>query len=389
MSFWSFLGSGLAGLASGIFGYNSAKDTNAANIQAVRETNDMNYKIAQETNQANKDMYQQQYQDQLEMWHMQNAYNDPSNEVSRLRAAGLNPSLTFGNAAQAGSMSVPSASPAVGATMQAPHYSDVVGTAFRDAINTALSVLSTYGSSSKDLAEAKGVEIDNQTRDQMNRVQIDQAMAEIKEHMSKVKVGSAEYDYLKELGNKVGQEATFLKDSHDISLENLRNQAMQSQASARALEAQAEKFASEKAFTDSLNALTKEQLKVEPQRLKAVIANTIADTKNKLAQANLAGEQAKTQESVRGVNQSVVNLNQQAFHESIARQYKLSLESSGIKNANQVYEATKDYVIQEAEFALKSAELTVRQQGSDYWNPFRYAGQTFGGAAAAAIKMAK
>lgn len=33
----------------------------------------------------------------LEFWHMQNAYNDPSAQMERLRAAGLNPNLIYGS----------------------------------------------------------------------------------------------------------------------------------------------------------------------------------------------------------------------------------------------------------------------------------------------------
>ena len=35
----------------------------------------------------------------LQMWHMQNAYNDPSQQMARLKAAGLNPNLVYGKGA--------------------------------------------------------------------------------------------------------------------------------------------------------------------------------------------------------------------------------------------------------------------------------------------------
>lgn len=53
-------------------------------------------------NAANKSLYEQQYQDSIDFWNMQNKYNTPSAQASRMRQAGLNPdlqSIDGGNAA--------------------------------------------------------------------------------------------------------------------------------------------------------------------------------------------------------------------------------------------------------------------------------------------------
>ena len=57
-------------------------------------------------------MYNRQYQDNLAFWRMQNAYNDPANQMARLKAAGLNPALMYGGsssgaAGQAGAIQTP------------------------------------------------------------------------------------------------------------------------------------------------------------------------------------------------------------------------------------------------------------------------------------------
>lgn len=57
------------------------------------------------TRNWNTDMYRQQYADNIHLWNMQNEYNHPSQVMSRLRDAGLNPSLAFGNATPASSPS--------------------------------------------------------------------------------------------------------------------------------------------------------------------------------------------------------------------------------------------------------------------------------------------
>lgn len=43
-----------------------------------------------------RDMYDRQYQDNIAFWRMQNRYNDPAEQMSRLKAAGLNPALIYG-----------------------------------------------------------------------------------------------------------------------------------------------------------------------------------------------------------------------------------------------------------------------------------------------------
>lgn len=48
----------------------------------------------------NKD-YKKQRADSLSDWHMQNAYNSPEEQMKRLKAAGLNPHLVYGNGADA------------------------------------------------------------------------------------------------------------------------------------------------------------------------------------------------------------------------------------------------------------------------------------------------
>lgn len=65
---------------------------NAANIAS---TNRMNKK----TRQFNVEMYQRQRKDALDDWRMQNEYNHPSQQMARLREAGLNPNLVYGKGA--------------------------------------------------------------------------------------------------------------------------------------------------------------------------------------------------------------------------------------------------------------------------------------------------
>lgn len=57
-------------------------------------------------NEANMKLAEYQYSKQLEMWHLQNAYNAPSQQMARFKQAGLNPNLIYGqgNAGNASTM---------------------------------------------------------------------------------------------------------------------------------------------------------------------------------------------------------------------------------------------------------------------------------------------
>jgi len=53
-------------------------------------------KNVEKTIEANKDLSDAQFQHDIDMWNMGNAYNTPSEQMARLKAAGLNPNLVYG-----------------------------------------------------------------------------------------------------------------------------------------------------------------------------------------------------------------------------------------------------------------------------------------------------
>ena len=65
--------SGAASLFGGLFGSSSADKAAKTQLQAVRETNALNKELAFQQTEWN-----------LQQWNRQNAYNDPSAQMSRL-----------------------------------------------------------------------------------------------------------------------------------------------------------------------------------------------------------------------------------------------------------------------------------------------------------------
>lgn len=77
-------------------GINAASQT-ANNAFNIASTNRMNKK----TRKWNEQMYERQKADNIAFWNMQNEYNDPSAQMARLKAAGLNPNLVYGSGSAA------------------------------------------------------------------------------------------------------------------------------------------------------------------------------------------------------------------------------------------------------------------------------------------------
>lgn len=82
----SSLISAASSLLGGLINSNSQSSANQTNLRAVRETN-----------KANAELARYNWQQQKEMWDLNNYYNTPLSQMNRLRDAGLNPHLVYGN----------------------------------------------------------------------------------------------------------------------------------------------------------------------------------------------------------------------------------------------------------------------------------------------------
>lgn len=97
------------------------------NAASQYSTNKVNKDIAQMNNEFNERMMDKQFQNDVRLMEMQNDYNDPLQQVQRLRQAGLNPAFALGQVASGSATSarpigtgMPSAQQV---NMQAPQFS--------------------------------------------------------------------------------------------------------------------------------------------------------------------------------------------------------------------------------------------------------------------------
>lgn len=87
----------VGGIISGVGSLLGGLGSSAMNNKAVRDTNKANMEIAKYQAQWQQQENEKAYQRSLNMWNLQNEYNSPTQQMARIRAAGLNPNLVYGS----------------------------------------------------------------------------------------------------------------------------------------------------------------------------------------------------------------------------------------------------------------------------------------------------
>ena len=87
----------VGGIISGVGSLLGGLGSSSMNNKAVRDTNKANMEIAKYQAQWQQQENEKAYQRSLNMWNLQNEYNSPTQQMARIRAAGLNPNLVYGN----------------------------------------------------------------------------------------------------------------------------------------------------------------------------------------------------------------------------------------------------------------------------------------------------
>lgn len=87
----------IGGIVSGVGSLFGGLGSSAMNNKAVQDTNKTNMEIAKYQAQWQQQENEKAYQRSLNMWNLQNEYNSPTQQMARIRAAGLNPNLVYGN----------------------------------------------------------------------------------------------------------------------------------------------------------------------------------------------------------------------------------------------------------------------------------------------------
>lgn len=290
---------------------------NLFGASSTNKTNETNYKIAQMNNEWSERMMQKQMDYNTEMWNKQNEYNDPSKQVERLRAAGINPALALsnistGSAQSASSPSLPSPS---GATMQSfrPDFSNL-----GEAVNSAYQLSMAQKKNDADIDF-----METQSQVLRARAAADIALAYERADDQRIKNNLARDNYEIRKGMEYAQYQNELRRGRSME-ENI-------------------------ALTISTNLLKQKELAIFDRERAAGVANTIADTLLKYEMKKLTKQQAIT---------------------DIQRMYKTAAEAQGVRISNGVARRSADAIVQQAINASTPNSIT-RWFNSAFGDRFR------------------
>ena len=211
--------SGASSLLGNLIGGASQSSANATNMEIARMNNEHQYKMFQEQMAYNTDM-----------WNKQNEFNDPSNQVKRLLAAGINPSAVFGSGSvsEAGQLTAP----------QLPSLQQAHVTPFQPDFSGVGNAVNAYFQNeliSKDI-ESKG--IDNQAKNidlqfKVSRLLLDmqEQIGRIDKQLSETNLNKSHREYLESQRDDLITRLNFFKDNIQLysDREKLTNDVMQEQ----------------------------------------------------------------------------------------------------------------------------------------------------------------
>jgi len=115
------------------------------------------------------DMFNRTNQRDMDFWKMQNAYNDPSAQMQRLKEAGLNPHLVYGNGAdaQAGPIATHSAPQPNTRALQSPE-GEIIGNALGNGLFQYLDIRQRQSNIARTDAETRSVDAHTANREFLN-----------------------------------------------------------------------------------------------------------------------------------------------------------------------------------------------------------------------------
>ena len=304
----------LGGIANSILGGIFGSSANSQNVAMQREINAQNYKMFKEQQQWSEDM-----------WNKQNAYNDPSAQVQRLLAAGINPSAVFGSGSvsEAGALTSPNV-PQMQSAHVNPYQPDLkVG----DAVNAFVQ---------SELANSQRRKMDAETKhtEQLNLFEQKSMDSRLRSLQSLAKRDDS-------LGEMARSELQYMQDSYYWRLKSLRNDIVSQEDQHR--------LSQEQIYNHRLqNGLAEVQLAYAPRLSEAQLKQYYATVSQIKAQIGL-------------INANVSLTQEQRLHE--IEKKTGTIIDNGLKGFDfKLKDATKKYVLQNA-----SNNASILQHESDNW----------------------
>lgn len=323
--------------------------------------NKTNLRIAQMNNEFNERMLQKQMDYNTEMWEKQTDYDSAVNQRKRLEEAGLNPYLMMngGSAGSVSSQSSPSTPTASPVQVQPNSAVEAAG------------MVSSIGGAISQLLNAKSQQKSVQNLSDYYSALTDQVLLENKYKSAEI---------LSDIGLKNSQQ--------QLNMQNRSNALMQYYKDSFTFDSYVQQAREDANNAHQLGLLYNAQTISE--QLKAGLTYKELSYFDDKMQADLAvaGATAYSLYASGACSYS-------AAQNYVANSLKVQEETKGIKIDNATKRKVQKYVINSAFWnnrnekwtaletngRLHIQQLTKRQMGADYWNPFNYVGKALGGSA--------
>lgn len=331
----------LSSIFGGLFGSGNNSATNATNLQIARETNEQNYRMFHE---------QQDFAER--MYNAANEYNSPLQQAERLRAAGINPSAVLGSTGQgvtaASAPASPSPNPAVAAHMLPYDYSPMF-----DGISRSIG--SFLVNQNQDI-DNKMKSIDLSFKMQEKRQELENKKAEYGEILSRKDLNDSQRSHYRKLIEQLDQNISLIDVTYNdlVAQSGLNTDILRGQRDSIRIQNDIANL--QKDFQSWQNEYQKKYGDKQLEQLDALIKEVY----------------------------SSVNLNNKNAAAAVANKLESEARKRGIVLDNEHKQELLPLLREAQRLENESARKHIRQQGSDYWNPFRYLGQSLGGTAAGA-----
>lgn len=347
------------------------KEANELNRQFASDQNLQNHTWEQEAREAEQKFAIEQFErENAEWWKRQadeRAYTDPTAQLMRLKNAGINPSLVDldGNGSSytgsVGNAATPSVAPTTGISpnMVAPHVEPEFSGQLSETEQMLLQSMSqvqgfvqTYFDADN---KASGSALNKQLFD-FNANANPKKLLQVVEDYRKAVFDSDRSDAERQIA---ALQYQYLSDTLNARAKGVSLQNTVADTYAKMMGQQILSMQAHDAYEQLMGDVNVKRLKLDERTGTALIAEVWQKIDNMKSEKKLTEAQV--------------------LHE-VENTVKTYFESVGQVLSNE----------QAAELApliTTSYEKHIRQQGADYWNPFRYAGQALGGSAAQGIKM--
>lgn len=299
-----------SGLVSGAMGIGGTAKASSDAVKAVEKQNEGNLLLAQYA-----------YDADLDMWNRQNDYNTPLNQMARLKDAGLNPNLMYGQ----GNTGNASSSPSFHAPQLAAY------TSFQD-----------YGATQAGLALQKGISDFYAT--QKTKAEIDnirQNTQNLEANQESIRLKNIQQLYLNSTSR---QEAEFYKDRMMAQLANMDSQSILHRSQSQYIDVQRFQFEALRPMVEQSMAIDLEQKLFDLNYISpAKLQNIKNDSAYKSAVSHLTNIKMLSAQLDLQLGQERSNyFSEQAFNENIRRRIEVETKQ---------YEAKLKFI--EANYGIK------------------------------------